>query len=115
MEENSINYMCATFEAEWQCVYLEKHNIVDAIMSTDGDFVVLGAKKLCFNVNFRDETFQLCHRTIDAMSDDENPLLKHELHKWPLTSSLLGNDCMKRAPNVGFETCFNNFFPKLVV
>ena len=30
--------MCAPFKAEWQCVYLERINIiVDAIMSADGE------------------------------------------------------------------------------
>ena len=45
MIRNNMSFICAPFEAEWQCVYLERLNIVQGTMSTDGDCIILGAKR----------------------------------------------------------------------
>ena len=37
MVSKDIKYVCAPFEVEWQCVYLEHMKLVDAVMSIDGD------------------------------------------------------------------------------
>ena len=37
MIRNHISFICALFEAEWQCVYMERLNIVQGTMSTDSD------------------------------------------------------------------------------
>ena len=70
---NNVTFMRAPFEAEWQCVCLEKHHIVDAVVSTDGDCIILGVKKLCWNVNFNTETFHLHDRTLE-MNEKEKIL-----------------------------------------
>ena len=54
LKKNNINFMYAPFEGEWKCVFLEKKGIVDAIMSTDGDYIALGANKVFCEVNFID-------------------------------------------------------------
>ena len=95
------------------CVCLEQMNIVDAVMSIDGDCIVLGATKLCFNVNFNSEMFQVYEKSIDTLDTQKNPLFQYESSKWPLIASLLGNDYIKRIPNVGFATIFNKVLPKM--
>jgi len=82
-------------------------------MSIDGDCIVLGARKLCFNVNFNSEMFQVYEKSIDTLDTQKNPLFQHESSKWPLIASLLGNDYIKRIPNVGFATIFNKVLPKM--
>ena len=46
MKNNDIKHMCAQFEAEWQCVCLERMNPIDAAMSSDGDCITHGVSKL---------------------------------------------------------------------
>jgi 5'-3' exonuclease len=43
---------CAPFEAEWQLVQMESENVVTAVMMTDGDAIILGAKTVLFDVDF---------------------------------------------------------------
>ena len=114
MVENSINYICALFEAEWQCAYIEQNNIVDGVMSNDGDCIVLRVGKLYFNIDFNAEKFQVYDKSLDITKVDENPLFAYESHKWPLISSLLGNNYVKRILNVGYAIIFNKKLPKLV-
>ena len=114
MVENSIDYICSPFEAEWQCAHMEQNNIVDGVMSNDGDCVVLGVGKLYFNVNFNAEKFQVYDKSIDITKVDKNPLFAYESHKWLLMLSLLGNNYVKRIPNIGYATIFNKIMPKLV-
>ena len=42
---NDINFMFIPFEVEYQCVCLERMELFDVIMSTDGDCIILGAKR----------------------------------------------------------------------
>ena len=35
MRNNQMRYMCAPFEAKWQCVFLERLKIVNGIISKD--------------------------------------------------------------------------------
>ena len=84
------------------------------MMSTDGDCIVLGAEKLYFNVNFNTETFQIYEKSVDILCVEKNPLFKYKSKNWPLIASLLGNDYVKRIPNVGFATIFNKILPNLV-
>ena len=107
------NHMCDPFEAEWQCVCLEMHHIVDATMSTDGDCAMLGVNKFYFNVNSNNETFQLHDKQLTLLAR-KNPMFSYEVNKWPVTSPLLDNDHLKRIPNVGYATIFNKMLPKFV-
>ena len=70
--------MCALFEAEWKCVCLERVNAVDDIMSKDGDCIIIGAKKMCYDVNFNKSTFKVHDRNSDLLHNDENPLLQFD-------------------------------------
>jgi 5'-3' exonuclease len=52
MKSDNIGYECSPMEAEWQLVKLEREKRIDAIMTTDGDAIVLGANVVLFDVNF---------------------------------------------------------------
>ena len=114
LDDNKINHMCSPFDAEWQCVHLEQVNEVDAIMSTDGDCIILGAKKVYYNVNFNNHTFNLYDIEIEVKEKELNPLFKYDVDKWSLIASLLGCDYVDRIKNVGYATIFNKILPKLV-
>ena len=53
MIEEETQCVCAPFEAECQCVYLEQQNDVDDVMSTDSDYI---EKTSVFSANFNSET-----------------------------------------------------------
>ena len=53
--------------------------MVDAVLSTDGDCVILGVKKSYFNVNFNNETFQCYERAVDMMNKERNPMFKYDV------------------------------------
>ena len=76
---------------------------------------MLGVRKLYFNLDFNTENFQVYNKSIDITKVDKNSLFAYESNKWPLISSLMGNDYVKRIPNVGYATIFNKILPKLVV
>ena len=52
IDNNDAILMSAPCEAEWKCVFLERTKIVGALMSADGDCVLLGVNSLHYNVNF---------------------------------------------------------------
>ena len=51
LTETNREFTCAPFEAEWQLVYMEKQRQIDAIHSIDGDLIILGAKRLVYNID----------------------------------------------------------------
>ena len=92
---SNIWYFGSPFKAKWQCIYLEKIGIVDAIMSTDSDYIMHGVQKLYFNINFNKLTFQVFDRKVDCLNVDDNPLFAYDYEKWPIISALLGCDYIK--------------------
>lgn len=53
MKDRNIKFICAPFEAEAQCVYLQHQSIVDAIVTTDSDAVIMGANRVIFLYRFQ--------------------------------------------------------------
>ena len=66
MKSNNVDCMCTPSQVEWQCMHLEHKNAVDGMMSNDGNNIVIGAKKIFFNVNFNSETFQVYEKSVDS-------------------------------------------------
>ena len=88
--------------------------MVDATTSTDGCCIILGSKKLCYDVNCTNIIFKVHDCNVDFQHKEENPLIYYESSKWPLIASLLGCDCVQRMPRVGIAILFNKKLPKLV-
>ena len=95
-------------------MHLERVNVVDFIISIDEDCIIIGAKKMHYDVNFNNSTFKLHGRNSDILRKDVNPLLQYDPCNCPLIASLLGSYYTRRIKNIGFATLFNNLFPKLV-
>jgi len=64
-------------------------------MSTDSDYIMHGAQKLYFNINFNKLTFQVFDRKVDCLNVDDNPLFAYDYEKWPIISTLLDCDYIK--------------------
>ena len=52
MDSNEAACVAAPHEVEWKCEFLERVKIVDAVMSVDSNYVVIGVRTLYYNVNF---------------------------------------------------------------
>ena len=58
-ESKSIGYLCTPSKAEPQLIQLEQEGSIDAILSTDSDLVIFGAKNLLAELDFN--TMEVCH------------------------------------------------------
>lgn len=59
LEEYGLPYIVAPYEADAQMVYMEKHGIVDAIISEDSDLLIFGANCLLTKMTDRGELVEL--------------------------------------------------------
>ena len=57
---------------------MERMIIVDDIMSTDGDCMILGVKKMCYDVNFNNHAFKFFDLNADVKLIEHDPLFRHE-------------------------------------
>jgi len=58
MKSENIGHECSAMEAEWQLVKLEHDKRINAILTTDGDAIVLGGELVLFDVNFTKREFR---------------------------------------------------------
>ena len=103
MKSRGIQYYCAPFEAEWQLCQLEKENSIDAIVSVDGDCVVLGAKRLIYQVDWVKCKYEEFNQKI-VLTERNCILSKYEQKYWCIIASLLGTDYIKNIAGVGPQT-----------
>jgi 5'-3' exonuclease len=54
-----VEWMGHERKAEWQLVQMESENVVAAVMMTDGDAIILGAKTILFDVDFNKKTWKV--------------------------------------------------------
>lgn len=113
MKGHDIEFECAPFEAEWQLVYALREGQIDAIMSTDGDCIVLGASCIFIKDNNArgPRKFHLYKK--DEVLAERSPyvLRKYPETDWPFLSILFGNDYVDRIPNAGPQTILKKIFP----
>ncbi len=86
MVGEGIKFVGAPFEAEWQLVMLEKSCEIDAIMSVDGDCVILGAKKLYVDVKFSEKKLRVYHQSAVVKPGSMNLLTRYPTELWPLVA-----------------------------
>ncbi len=55
-KHNTVRYICAPMEADWQLVKLELMGVTNGSVTEDGDFFPLGVKTLLLNFNKRNRT-----------------------------------------------------------
>ena len=52
IRNNEMHCARAPLEAEWQCVFLERLEIVKGMVPKDRDCTMLGGTNACYNFNF---------------------------------------------------------------
>jgi len=77
-KSNDAKYTCAPFKAEWQCIYMERLNQVNAVMSKDGDAIIIGVHKLYYNIDFNDHSFKEYDKINDKINLSNNSLFLYE-------------------------------------
>ncbi|KAH8174722.1 XPG i-region domain-containing protein [Sarocladium implicatum] len=104
LKQMNVPYVVAPFEADSQLVYLEKHGLIDGIISEDSDLLVFGAKRLitkldqygnCVEINRRD--FCACREvSLTGWSDTE----------FRRMAIMSGCDYLEGLPSVGLKTAY---------
>lgn len=104
LKKSGVQYVVAPYEADAQMVYLERHGIVDGIISEDSDLLVFGAKCLltkldqygnCIEINKAD--FCACKEiTLTGWSDVE----------FRQMAILSGCDYLASINNMGLKTAY---------
>lgn len=104
LKKSGVQYVVAPYEADAQMVYLERHGIVDGIISEDSDLLVFGAKCLltkldqygnCIEINKAD--FCACKEiTLTGWSDVE----------FRQMAILSGCDYLASISNMGLKTAY---------
>ena len=104
MGRENIPFECVPFEAEWQLVQMESENIISAVMTTDGDAIILGAKTVLFDVDFNKKKWKV-YRQHDLIAGN-SPLSAYDPKNWPAIACMLGSDYHARIPDVGYKRVF---------
>ena len=100
----NVRYVVAPYEADAQLVYLERINIIDAILSEDSDMLVFGAKRLLSKL----DQYGAC---IEISRDDFGSCREISLVGWTdamfrRMAILSGCDYLKNIPKLGLRNAY---------
>jgi 5'-3' exonuclease len=115
MREENIQFLCAPFEAEWQCVALVLDKLADNILSTDGDCVILGAPKAIVELSFSSQQCCVYDRAavFEAMTNSKYDISEYQ-DLLPEMAAFLGCDYIKRVRGYGVDKVFKKRLPGFV-
>ncbi|KAK2747283.1 Rad2 nuclease [Myotisia sp. PD_48] len=106
LKKHGVQYVVAPYEADSQLVYLEKHGIINGIVSEDSDMLVFGAKRLISKLDKHGDCIELNRNDFAACRDisligwtDEN--FRH-------MCILSGCDYLPNIPRIGLKTAYRN-------
>jgi 5'-3' exonuclease len=54
-KELGVEFYSAPFEADWQLVSMEREGLIDFILSTDSDYIALGAQCVCYRLTMKSD------------------------------------------------------------
>lgn len=104
LKDLDVDYVVAPYEADAQLVYLERHGLIDGIISDDSDLLVFGAKRLltkldrygsCIEINRRD--FCACREvSLTGWTDAD----------FRRMAIMSGCDYLEGLPGVGLKTAY---------
>lgn len=97
---NRIRYVVAPFEADSQMVYLEKHGLIDGIISEDSDLLIFGCRKLITKLNDFGECIEICSDDFKKLRD-KFPLYNMSLEGMRTMVALAGCDYTDGLPKIG--------------
>jgi 5'-3' exonuclease len=112
MRQELIQFFCAPFEAEWQCVSLVMYGVADCILSTDGDCVVLGAPKVVVQLTISTKQCYIYDRSTVMSSllvEQYNITVNEDF--LPEIAAFLGCDYIKRLHGNDPDKVFNTILP----
>ncbi|CAX41445.1 exodeoxyribonuclease, putative [Candida dubliniensis CD36] len=119
LDNLSIKYIVAPYEADPQMVYLEKMGVVDGILSEDSDLLIFGCKKLITKLKDDGTCVEINRDKFDKVK--EIPYLnQYNMEQLRLVAMLSGCDYTKGVPGIGLRTAFqlvrkyNNFTKVLI-
>lgn len=107
-----IQFFCAPFEAEWQCISLIMDGVADCILSTDGDCVVLGAPKVVVELTISTKQCYIYDRSTVMLSlfvEMYNITVNKDY--LPEMAAFLGCDYIKRLHGNNPNKVFNTILP----
>ena len=106
MQEETIDFLGAPFEVEWQLAKMEKDGRVDAVLTTNGDAIILQCESVYFDFDPSKKEWRE-YKKADILSGSY-PLSAYQPWDWPIVANLLGSDYNARIKNMGFKKIFND-------
>lgn len=105
LDDLSLPYIVAPFEADAQLAYLFKTGKIDMVLTCDSDLIVYGVTRIIFIKPFKTELEWYEHKKID---EKEKPKTVNELslEKLWLFGYLIGCDYFKGIPSIGIAKAF---------
>ncbi|KAF9188911.1 Rad2 nuclease [Haplosporangium sp. Z 767] len=102
LEAAQIDFVVAPYEADAQLAYLEKHGLVDGIVTEDSDLIVFGCKKVIFKLDQYGAGIEIRHESLSMARDVS-------FHEWTMTEIrhmciLAGCDYLPSLPGMGLKT-----------
>lgn len=107
LKETKVEVYMAPFEAEWQLVYLESKNMIDGIISEDGDTIILGGLNVYLGMSMNSSTvFHYSRKKLmeeyDTYKHPESTLnLPADANHLVPMANFLGNDFIRNIDGVG--------------
>ena len=102
---NSIPFIGAPWEGEWQLVQMEKEGHIDGIIANDGDCFILGGRRIIFDIDSGKHQFRELNIMEATAKYNENnnhyQIFKYKQDNLAIISCFFGNDYIKRINGIG--------------
>ncbi|KAG0341975.1 Rad2 nuclease [Podila humilis] len=102
LEASNVDFVVAPYEADAQLAYLEKHGIVDGIVTEDSDLLVFGCKRMIFKLD-------KYGAGVEILNENLRMVQEVSFHDWSMTEIrhmciLAGCDYLASIPGMGLKT-----------
>ena len=94
-----VKIFAAPFEADWQLVSAQVDNLIDVIISDDGDLFIIGGDNIVTDLDY--ETGECCFYKRDEILQRESMGSGVYANELPALSNFVGNDYISNLYNVG--------------
>ncbi|KAJ6157799.1 hypothetical protein N7470_005391 [Penicillium chermesinum] len=106
LKKINVQYVVAPYEADPQMVYLEKHGIVQGIISEDSDLLVFGAKRLLSKLDQHGDCIEINRADFTACRDVS--LVGWSDVDFRQMCILSGCDYLANIPKMGLKTAYRS-------
>ena len=94
-----VKIFAAPFEADWQLVSAQVDNLIDVIISDDGDLFIIGGDNIVTDLDY--ETGECCFYKRDEILQRQSMGSGVYANELPALSNFVGNDYISNLYNVG--------------